>query len=258
MDASSSFGTPVPQLLCLSLHENDKIRVMNLAVTSLATLRIVIQSSWQYGIQSEKMYGISYEFKLRGRPWSTSGEQAIRARQLLASIFGFLLQNGWALRVSSDLSNRNRDRDTFYFKQEAHPNPSARVCTLSFDMTDTIRVISGPPEVVQAVRASIQNFWYRGMQRECLHCGEPQFKMIGDPWTAQSSEAMQVRMFVGQLIEALDRVGWLVYASMDFSRGKKDSDSEDVETWILRSNSPPPEAPAVGIPVQKLVSYSWS
>lgn len=114
-------STPPPALLCLSLHESDKIRVMNLATTSIPALRSCIESSWSYGIQSEGPYGISYEFKLRGRPWEGSGEQANAARRLMAGIFGFLLRAGWVLKLSTNLTKWRWDKDTFYFRQDAAP-----------------------------------------------------------------------------------------------------------------------------------------
>jgi hypothetical protein len=124
-------------------------------------------------------------------------------------------------------------------------------------MTDTVRVISGPPEVAQAVRACIQRFWHRGLQRECLYYGEPDFKLQGNPWTAQGTETMQTRMFVGQLTEALDHAGWQVYASIDISTGKSKSRYDDLDSWILRTKPPPLEsAPAIGIPAPKQSPYN--
>jgi hypothetical protein len=257
--SSSAAVGRVPQLLCLSLHECDKLRVMNLSPGSIAALRAVVQASWKYGVQSEGLYGISYQFKLRGRPWDGDGEQANAARRLMAGVFGFLLQEGWVLRVASDLSKWTWDKDTFYFKQEPRANPDVRVCAMSFNMTDTVRVISGPPEVAHTVRACIQRFWYRGLQRECLYYGEPEFKMHGNPWTAQGTETMQTRMFVGQLIEALDHAGWQVYASIDISTGKGGNDShyDDLDSWILRTKPPAlGSAPAIGIPAPKQSPYN--
>ena len=254
--ASSSAEAQIPQMLCLSLDGSDRIRVMALSADSLPALRTAIEASWQYGIQSEGVYGISYEFKLRGQPWQGCGEQANDARRLIAGVFGFLLQQGWVLSVASDLSKLPDEKDTFYFKRETHPNPDAKLCAISFNMSDTIRVISGPPEVAQVVRGSIQDFWHRGLQRQGFYHGEPEFKLRGNPWTLGGIEAMQTRMFVGQMIEALDRAGWQVYASIDISTGRLSGNKDDhnyyfMDSWILRSRSSAPGIPAVGIPVQK-------
>lgn len=222
---------------------------MNLAATSIGSFRACIQSSWPLGIQSEGLYGIAYQFKLKGRPWEGNGEQANGARLLMAGIFGFLLQSGWTLKLCTDVSKWTWDKDTFYFKQDALPDPNVQVCAISFNMSDKIRVINGPQEVAQVVRLCVQNFWHRGLQREGMYYGAPDFKLNGNPWTPSGAETMQTRMFVGQLIEALDRAGWEVYASIDVIVGSAGSDSyvDDIDSWILRSKTVP--SPQLGIPV---------
>lgn len=105
-------------------------------------------------------------------------------------------------------------------------------------MNDKIRVINGPTEVVDAVRRSVVDFWHRGLQREQLYYGSPEFKLQGTPWTPSGKETMQLRMFVGQMIEALDRAGWEIYRSIDISnqgKGDKSSSFDDVDSWILRT-----------------------
>jgi hypothetical protein len=209
---------------------------MNVSAASIDRMRSVIQANWQRGIQRECLYGVSFEFKLKGNPWRGDGEQANAARHLVAAIFCFLLQNGWVLKLSTDLSKYQLDKDTFYFKQAARPDPTVRMCAISFNEFDKIRVISGPPEVAQVVRSTILHLWYRGLQRECFYYGVPEYKMLGEPWAATGSETMQVRMFVGHLIEALDCAGWEVYASVDISQGNtSDSIFGDSDSWILRS-----------------------
>lgn len=257
---AAASSTPAPALLCLSLHESDKIRVMNLAATSIPALRSCIESNWSYGIQSEGLYGISYQFKLQGRPWQGSGEQANAARRLMAGIFGFLLQAGWVLKVCTDLNKWMWDKDTFYFKQEAAPDPLVQVCAISFNMSDKIRVIGGPTEVVNVVRRCVVDFWHRGLQREQLYYGSPEFKLHGSPWTPSGKETMQSRMFVGQMIEGLDRAGWEIYASIDISQGKGGGDSaiDDVDSWILRTKAD--RSVSLGTPAQASepqVSYKW-
>lgn len=115
--------------ICLSLHEEDKIRVMNLPRELVDPLHLVIQSRWRKGIQSEGLFGISYEFRLHGKPWSLSSwedvedEESINnARGLVAHILCFLLQHGWALVATTNIvgqyitSSGLREKETMYFK----------------------------------------------------------------------------------------------------------------------------------------------
>jgi hypothetical protein len=97
--------------ICLSLHEEDKIRVMNLPRELVDQLHLVIQSRWRKGIQSEGPFAISYEFRLHGKPWSLSSsedededEETINnARGHVAHILCFLLQHGWALVATTNI-----------------------------------------------------------------------------------------------------------------------------------------------------------
>lgn len=114
--------------ICLSLHEEDKIRVMNLPRELVDPLHLVIQSRWRKGIQSEGLFAISYEFRLHGKPWSLSSsadeedEETIdNARGLVAHILCFLLQHGWALVATTNIgqymtSSGFREKETMYFK----------------------------------------------------------------------------------------------------------------------------------------------
>lgn len=106
-------ATPVS---CISLHERDKIRVMNLADDAITLLRTVIQSSWSRGIQSERTYSASYEFKLNGNPWSGNSEEANNSRCLVVRILRAMSQLGWGLLVTTDITKHETDKDTMYFK----------------------------------------------------------------------------------------------------------------------------------------------
>lgn len=113
--------------ICLSLHEEDKIRIMNLPRELVDPLHLVIQSRWRKGIQSVGLFAISYEFRLHGKPWSSSSsededsETINNARGLVAHILCFLLQHGWALVATTNIGKYMhdlgfREKETMYFK----------------------------------------------------------------------------------------------------------------------------------------------
>lgn len=145
MAAESSATTPVLQLLCLSLQEGDKIQVMTSMATPIPAIRACIQASWPSGIQSEGIYGIANQFKLRVWPWSGQDKEEVLGSRLMAGIFGVPLQAGWQLKLSTDFSKLHSDRDTFYFKQDfASRDPSEQICAMSLNRSDRIRVIDSP------------------------------------------------------------------------------------------------------------------
>lgn len=112
----SRMNLVVTPVSCISLHAADKIRVMNLAEDAIALLRTVIQSSWKRGIRSERTYSASYEFNLNGTPWSGMSEEANTARCLVARILRTMLQLGWGLILTTDITKHETGKDTMYFK----------------------------------------------------------------------------------------------------------------------------------------------
>lgn len=64
------------------------------------------------------------------------------------------------------------------------------------------------------------------------------------------TESLQTRIFVGQMIEALERAGWEVYASMEISTGRN-PEYDNRDTWILRTRVPPTSGSIGGLANQK-------
>ena len=53
-----------------------------------------------------------YEFKLRGNPWLTSGEQAVHARILITKLLQCLLANGLTVVCALDASRNASDKSS--------------------------------------------------------------------------------------------------------------------------------------------------
>lgn len=241
MESSHLLQQQLLSVVCISLHETDKLRVMNMSAEMVDSLRGVIQSSWTRGIKSEGSYAVSYEFKLGGRPWLGQGEEAVDARRLIARILGFMLQRGWVLVVATDVSRKEHTKDSLFFRSQPVPPQAAVTAAISFNMTDRVRVIDGTEELAQVVRSCIQNCWSRGLQGERIYNGVPEFKMHGRPWEPSGEGKMVTRMFVAQLIGALDGAGWEVYTSVDISYGTGGQSGENgrtpirsMDSWVLR------------------------
>lgn len=72
--------------------------------------RLVVSKIGRGWIQSQHIAAPSYsEIKLSGSPWSSSGTDTMRARQLLLSLLGALEEEGWSVYASIGQKNGNRD-----------------------------------------------------------------------------------------------------------------------------------------------------
>ena len=77
------------------MHKTDRIRVIGENDAIVALVRDIISQVWLKGIQEEKSVHHSYEFKLKGNPWSDSGEESVDARRLVNTMFHVFRKNGW-------------------------------------------------------------------------------------------------------------------------------------------------------------------
>ena len=106
---------------------------------------------------------------------------------------------------------------------------------LSLNSTDRIRMIAAPPEVTQCVRDTIVSFWKKGIQKEQAYYGSWDFKLKGTPWWANGTEAVQSRLLITKIVEALLAKGWIAQIGIEMTR--KDQDKNVL--MFQRSTVPP-------------------
>ena len=97
--------------ICISFNEADKIRILN-STEMVGPLRDTI-SQWHAGIQWEMEYGGSYEFKMRGVPWSGIQDKSC-AVVLATDILRTMHRHGWKLLCCVDMSGK-LDVDSWFF-----------------------------------------------------------------------------------------------------------------------------------------------
>lgn len=116
--------------------------------------------------------------------------------------------------------------------QRRAPERNVLVAAVSFNKTDTVRVLDGNSELADIVRATIQKSWHRGLQDEGSYYGAPEFKMHGKPWMAAGTDTVDARVFLANLIQALNAAGWELYTSI-----KVNSKINNLDSWVLKSKS---------------------
>jgi len=137
---------------------------------------------------------------------------------------------GWNLIQSSDVSKKPGDKDTLFF-ENATPDPDAQIFSISFNMTDRIRVIDAP-QFINYVREAIKTTWGKGIQNERDYKGSHEFKLHGNPWWADGSETVHARVLLAQILANFRALGFKLYASVDLSMGTQHG--ADLESWFLR------------------------
>ncbi|TQW00487.1 hypothetical protein V2A60_001566 [Cordyceps javanica] len=241
--SSSSADAPFQtSFASLSLHMSDRIRLVQFGADDVAAVRDVIRQAWREGIQAERPYSVSYEFKLRGRPWSGSGTgaYAVPAIMLMRDLFACLYARGWIMTASTDVSRKELDKDTLIFRrQAAGPPPPASWMAVSFKQGDKIRLLGAPEDLVGAVRTLLAEM--RLLQAHAVKDAaraQYEFKMYGYPWSASGESTMLSRLLILRLVEVLERHGWSLYASIDQNSGPSgDSSYSETDCWYCVKSS---------------------
>lgn len=225
----------------VSLHMSDRIRFVQLPPEDIAVIKNTIQRSWAWGIQAERPYSVSYEFKLRGSPWSGSGtgSYAVPALILMREVFASLYSMGWIMTASTDISRKKFDKDTLIFRKQPVPPPAATWTAISFKTGDKLRFLGAPPELIAAFSTLLKNM--KLLQSEAVKDPRLQyheFKLYGYPWAATGEETMKTRVLILKLVELLELHGWSLYASIDQNSGPSgDSNYSETDSWYCVKSS---------------------
>ncbi|KAJ7635052.1 hypothetical protein FB45DRAFT_1002481 [Roridomyces roridus] len=201
-----------PTFASLSLHEYDRIRLLDFPPEIIATLRTTITSHWPYGLQSETPdYHGGHEFKLRGNPWRGAGTDGVFCRRLILRLLKALHRTG--------LVQAHGPRYTRI--PLARPGGGGREGGPGLDVHalskgDKLKLIDAPEDLRKAV---IDIAGRTGMlQRHQPYQGAGdayEIKLLGYPWHARGGDTMVARRFVLALMGVLEGNGWSVYASID-------------------------------------------
>ena len=113
----------------------------------MSAVRNTLQTFWSRGIQEERSYAGSWQFKLRGTPWWASGDEAVDSRFLVLKVLEALQAYGWSVAASVDCSRKDSDKSSVIFKT-SQPTQSHFFC-ISLHETDKLRLINAPEDVAK-------------------------------------------------------------------------------------------------------------
>jgi hypothetical protein len=227
----SSFKT---SFASISLHRTDRIRLLQFPPEDITAIRNVIKENWIDGIQDERTYAKSHEFKCLGNPWSGQGSDAIPARILMRGILAYLFSAGWILTASTDVSKSIFDKDTMIFRKQVVPPPESEWIAVSFNQGDRLRLIGAPTELIVSFQTLLKGMglWKEGVWKDkSLNAFE--FKINGWPWRPRGEETMTTRLLLLRMLETLEISGWSLYANVDQNNGhhNKNSSSTGTDSW---------------------------
>lgn len=99
-----------------------------------------------------------------------------------------------------------------------------QVCSISFNMSDRIRLMGLPIDVINEMRAAISNSWGQ-IQQESDYYSSYEFKLKGYPWVGHGSDAVSSRRLLAAVLRTMAHFGWNMVQSADVSKGGVDKDT---------------------------------
>ena len=98
----------------LSLNRNDRIRLIDCPKEVVDAVGQCINQYWPGGIQETRQHERCVEYKLKGYPWASHGDEAINSRFLITHILQSLVAVGWVVMSALDISRRVNDKVTYF------------------------------------------------------------------------------------------------------------------------------------------------
>ncbi|KAF9916073.1 hypothetical protein FBU30_001553 [Linnemannia zychae] len=113
-----------------------------------------------------------------------------------------------------------------YSKLEApHYLQSPRICCITLNEGDKIRLIGVPSSLISPLREGIVFFWGKKIQREQEYFGSHEFKLTGNPWVGYGSDHVPARRLITKILRVMAAHGWNLLQSADVSKKPQDKDS---------------------------------
>lgn len=215
-DPNSSLESP--QFASISLCSSDRLRLVDCKDEADAVRQTILQNLHQ--IQDESVRDHHAKFKLRGTPWRCSGEEAVRARQLVSRISEMMLQRGWALTDAIDISRREDDKSMLLFRRCAPT--AARFSCIALTSSDHLRLVDFPPGDLEVLQECLSRNYLPGMTKiDTSETGSVKATLAGNPWSHPGGSnlgwALHARSLLLHLLAAATRLGYRVLVSADVS-----------------------------------------
>jgi hypothetical protein len=98
----------------LSLNYGDRIGLIDCPQEVVDTVRRCIDQYWPDGVRDTRRHELCVEYKLKGYPWKSEGDDAINSRFLITLILQSLVAVGWAVMSALDISRRVKDNVSYF------------------------------------------------------------------------------------------------------------------------------------------------
>lgn len=183
--AGSSFAPFHSHFASLSFDSNDHIRLLNFPESDVQAFHSVVSQSWPKGVKSIGSYGPSVDLKLHGYPFAQVGSTSeMNSCILVRSILSHLFNSGWILHQSVNVLRSSALTDSLIFRNQTPPPPPASWFTLSFYLSDRLRLSGADQEVIGDFGTLLKSLgMWQNEEWKDEQLGVYEFKLCSIPWS---------------------------------------------------------------------------
>jgi len=231
-------------IFAISLNRNDRLRLMNADGSVKEIIQGVVRQYWREIQHEEDHYG-SHEFKLKGTPWWSSGENAMPSITLICQIFTALRRAGWKPIMNLDISRSQNDKGVFFFVRM--PPKDSYYCALSVKASKKLYGVHLPEQTVSHLQQVINVFFDFSDEPKTTYGGQAiRWNLQGSPWCSHGKSAARFngQLMIAGLINAMVGFNYHLCSAADISsiyvhRDKAPDYKPDGDTLFFGYDDPP-------------------
>jgi hypothetical protein len=241
--------------MIVALDDHNILRLVNANPNMVNVVKATIDRFWQLGLEAEGQIGhqsskrqfdqedeqsISWEFVLKGSPWSASSTKVGHSRQFVTFLLDALLFQGWTVVTGLDISRTQNKKSALLFQRCPPVRNLHHVC-LSPLGKQRFQLINAPASLRQLVKDEFEDVLGNERLSEDESLYEIEFE--GRSWWVTDPEAgfaqdsyIFVRNRMRKLLQSLMDSGWRVIASADVARqtqDDKDDVGQGIHSWFI-------------------------
>eukprot|EP00397_Hematodinium_sp_SG-2012_P004261 GEMP01004272.1.p1 GENE.GEMP01004272.1~~GEMP01004272.1.p1 ORF type:complete len:518 (+),score=118.22 GEMP01004272.1:343-1896(+) len=223
----------------ISLIRSDCLRVINCNTMAPVVRNAILRNGNTIQRDEDKDSG-GWEFQLEGMPWSSTDDEAVQARRLIAVIAQTMLTNGWALTGALDVHRTVPDKSVLLFSSVS-PCPFAEVACIALSDSNRMHLLDFPPVFATQLCNAIALNYLPGIRKLSQSVDTVEINLNGRPWGPNASYNLQATSALMGALKVANVRGWRLVASADVSarygfscrNGRHCCFPLDAHTWYL-------------------------
>ena len=212
--------------VCRTVAENTHVKIIpwHLSQDELGPIRGALDRaiSRTWGKFKNESCSESFKYKLSGYIFSANGKDTVKTRLAFAAILDELASIGFALHCSADLSTRDSDVSSMFFRRgrtAARPGPRAAI---SLNKQSRLRVY-GPDRLKRIIQTQLSAVGVLKSTED--YAGAMNLRLNFWAWSCHGEATVRAREVLMGVIEAAGRAGYDLDATLDLSTKMTDKSS---------------------------------